>query len=149
MLDFEITVGGETKKFLLFRGDDIEAKVAEFGRMNNLTEEAKDQLVEALVEQLNVMNEANAASTTEPPSLNLAAGETLELTEENVERILDEMRPYLISDGGNVKLAEIDGPVVKLELEGACSSCPSSTVTMRMGLERRLLEAIPEITEVV
>ena len=59
------------------------------------------------------------------------------------------MRPYLEADGGNVRLAEIDGPVVKLELEGACGSCPSSSVTMKMGLERRLLEAIPEISEVV
>ena len=79
----------------------------------------------------------------------IRAGETLPLTEENIERVLDEMRPYLISDGGNVKLADIDGPVVKLELEGACSSCPSSTVTMRMGLERKLKEVIPEISDVI
>ena len=73
----------------------------------------------------------------------------LELTTENVESVLDEMRPYLISDGGNVKLSEIDGPVVKLELEGACGSCPSSSMTMKMGLERRLKEKIPEISEVI
>lgn len=41
----------------------------------------------------------------------------LELTWENVDQVLDEMRPYLIQDGGNVKIAEIDGPVVKLQLE--------------------------------
>ena len=58
-------------------------------------------------------------------------------------------RPYLISDGGNVVISEIDGPVVKLELQGNCGSCPSSTMTMKMGLERRLKEAIPEISEVV
>lgn len=44
---------------------------------------------------------------------------------------------------------EIDGPVVRLELEGACGSCPSSTMTMKMGLERRLVQRIPEISEVV
>lgn len=71
------------------------------------------------------------------------------LTLENVEMVLDEMRPYLISDGGNVAVREIDGPVVRLELQGACGSCPSSTMTMKMGLERRLKEAIPEISEVV
>lgn len=52
------------------------------------------------------------------------------------------------SNSGNVIISEIDGPVVKLELQGACGSCPSSTMTMKMGLERRLREKIPEISEV-
>ena len=70
---------------------------------------------------------------------------TLVLTTKNVEKVLDEVRPYLINDGGNVKLVGIDGPIVKLELEGACGSCPSSTTTMTMGIERALKEKIPEI----
>jgi Fe-S cluster biogenesis protein NfuA len=74
--------------------------------------------------------------------------EALALTNDNVETVLDEMRPYLISDGGNVELVEIDGPIVKLRLQGACGSCPSSTMTLRMGIERRLRDAIPEIEEV-
>ena len=72
----------------------------------------------------------------------------MELTLENVETVLDEMRPYLISDGGNVEVVELDGPIVKLRLQGACGSCPSSTMTLRMGIERRLKEMIPEIGEV-
>ncbi|CAG9467527.1 unnamed protein product [Pedinophyceae sp. YPF-701] len=76
-------------------------------------------------------------------------GEILELTEENVEQVLDDVRPYLMADGGNVELVEIDGLVVKLQLQGACGSCPSSTTTMQMGIERRLKEVIPEIMEVV
>lgn len=55
---------------------------------------------------------------------------------------------YVITSG-NVRVVEIDGPVVRLELEGACGSCPSSTMTMKMGLERRLVQRIPEISEVV
>lgn len=73
---------------------------------------------------------------------------SLTLTPENVETVLDEMRPYLISDGGNVELVELEGPIVKLRLQGACGSCPSSTMTLRMGIERRLREMIPEIQEV-
>ena len=73
---------------------------------------------------------------------------SLALTNENVEQVLDEMRPYLMADGGNVELVEIDGPIVKLRLQGACGSCPSSTMTLRMGIERRLREFIPEIAEV-
>ncbi|MFM7475419.1 MAG: NifU family protein [Microcystis aeruginosa] len=73
---------------------------------------------------------------------------SLTLTPDNVEKVLDEMRPYLMSDGGNVELVEIDGPIVKVRLQGACGSCPSSTMTLKMGIERRLREVIPEIAEV-
>lgn len=72
----------------------------------------------------------------------------LALTPDNVETVLDELRPYLMADGGNVELAEIEGPIVKLKLQGACGSCPSSAMTLKMGIERRLREKIPEIVEV-
>ena len=71
------------------------------------------------------------------------------LTIENVERVLDELRPYLMADGGNVEVVEIDGPIVKVRLQGACGSCPSSTMTLKMGIERKLRESIPEVSEVV
>ena len=74
---------------------------------------------------------------------------SLALTSENVETVLDELRPYLMADGGNVELVEIDGPVVNLRLQGACGSCPSSSMTLKMGIERKLRESIPEISEVV
>lgn len=67
---------------------------------------------------------------------------------DNVETVLNELRPYLMADGGNVELVEIEGPIVKLRLQGACGSCPSSAMTLKMGIERRLREKIPEITEV-
>ena len=73
----------------------------------------------------------------------------LALTLDNVELTLDEMRPYLMADGGNVAVRSIEGGVVELELQGACGSCPSSTMTMKMGLERGLREKIPEIIEVI
>jgi Fe-S cluster biogenesis protein NfuA len=53
-----------------------------------------------------------------------------------------------MSDGGNVELVELDGPIVKLRLQGACGSCPSSAMTLKMGIERKLRESIPEIVEV-
>ena len=77
-----------------------------------------------------------------------AAGETLELTAENVEQVLDEVRPYLMADGGDVELDEIDGLVVRLKLKGACGSCPSSSTTMKLGIQRRLMERIPEVSDV-
>ncbi|KAI3496214.1 hypothetical protein L1887_38569 [Cichorium endivia] len=72
----------------------------------------------------------------------------LPLTEENVEKVLDEVRPGLMADGGNVVLHEIDGLVVVLKLQGACGSCPSSTRTLKMGIETRLRDKIPEIMDV-
>ncbi|MEI6830057.1 MAG: NifU family protein [Synechococcaceae cyanobacterium ELA445] len=71
------------------------------------------------------------------------------LTVENVERVLDELRPYLMADGGNVEIVEIDGPIVKVRLQGACGTCPSSTMTLKMGIERKLREEIPEVSEVI
>lgn len=72
----------------------------------------------------------------------------LPLTEENVERVLDEVRPSLMADGGNVALHEIDGLVVVLKLQGACGSCPTSSMTLKMGIESRLRDKIPEIMAV-
>jgi Fe-S cluster biogenesis protein NfuA len=78
----------------------------------------------------------------------LIMAQILELNPQNVETVLDELRPYLIADGGNVELVDIEGPVVKLRLQGACGSCPSSTMTLKMGIERKLRDSIPEISEV-
>jgi len=78
-----------------------------------------------------------------------ATSEPLTLSEASVEVVLDELRPYLMADGGNVSIVEIDGATVRLKLEGACGSCPSSTMTMKMGIEKRLRERIPEIESVV
>ena len=75
--------------------------------------------------------------------------ETMALTLENVEKVLDELRPFLMADGGNVEVVELDGPIVKVRLQGACGSCPSSTMTLKMGLERKMRESIPEVSEVV
>ncbi len=72
----------------------------------------------------------------------------MELTLDNVETVLDELRPYLMADGGNVEVVELDGPIVKVRLQGACGACPSSTMTLKMGIERKLREMIPEISEV-
>ena len=75
--------------------------------------------------------------------------DTMALTVENVEKVLDELRPFLMADGGNVEVVELDGPIVKVRLQGACGSCPSSTMTLKMGIERKMRESIPEVSEVV
>jgi Fe-S cluster biogenesis protein NfuA len=75
----------------------------------------------------------------------------LEFTIENVNKVLDEIRPYLISDGGNVSVKSIDMDTknVYIILEGACGSCASSTVTMSMGITRVLRENFEDLGEVI
>lgn len=65
-----------------------------------------------------------------------------------VEAALDSLRPYLATDGGNVRVAEITAAgVLKLEWEGSCGACPMSPMT-RAGLEDTVRKAVPEITAV-
>jgi Fe-S cluster biogenesis protein NfuA len=63
--------------------------------------------------------------------------------EDKVEDVLETIRPALMADGGNVELVEVDDGVVKVRLVGSCSSCSSSTMTLKMGIERALKKAIP------
>lgn len=65
---------------------------------------------------------------------------------EKVEKALDRIRPALRADGGNVELVDVteDG-IVKVRLTGACGNCPMSTYTLKMGIEQKLKEAIPEV----
>lgn len=68
---------------------------------------------------------------------------------EKIEKALDEIRPGLQADGGNVEFVDVnDKGVVFLRMVGACSGCPSSQITLKMGIERKLMERIPEVTAV-
>ena len=67
--------------------------------------------------------------------------------ESQVQEVLDKLRPFLLRDGGDVELVDIEDGVVKVRLMGACGSCPSSTITLKAGIERALLEEVPGVTE--
>ncbi len=67
---------------------------------------------------------------------------------EQVQEVLDKLRPFLLRDGGDCELVDIEDGVVKLRLLGACGSCPSSTITLKAGIERALLEEVPGVVEV-
>ncbi|KYG74974.1 Fe-S cluster biogenesis protein NfuA [Roseivirga ehrenbergii] len=69
---------------------------------------------------------------------------------QRVEAALEKIRPFLLADGGDVKVLEItDDMIVKLELLGACESCPMSHMTMKAGIEEAIKRDIPEIKGVV
>ncbi|EON74329.1 NifU family protein [Lysinibacillus sp. NPDC097287] len=67
---------------------------------------------------------------------------------DQVQEVLDKLRPFLLRDGGDCELVDVEDGIVKLRLLGACGSCPSSTITLKAGIERALLEEVPGIIEV-
>jgi len=69
---------------------------------------------------------------------------------QQVETVLDKIRPAIQADGGDVELINIreDG-VVEVRLQGACKGCPMSTLTLKAGIERVIKEELPEVKEVV
>ncbi|UHH05447.1 NifU family protein [Bacillus subtilis] len=67
---------------------------------------------------------------------------------EQVQEVLDKLRPFLLRDGGDCELVDVDEGIVKLRLLGACGSCPSSTITLKAGIGRALLEEVPGVVEV-
>lgn len=72
-----------------------------------------------------------------------------ELLEKRVKNILEQVRPYLQQDGGDVNFVELtDDMVVMVELTGACGSCPYSTMTLKNGIESVMKKTIPEIKSV-
>ncbi|MHB1629336.1 MAG: NifU family protein [Bacilli bacterium] len=68
---------------------------------------------------------------------------------EQVEEVIDRLRPALQSDGGDVELVSVLGGIVTVRLNGACSGCPMSTMTLKMGLERAIKQSVPEIVDVI
>ncbi len=66
-----------------------------------------------------------------------------------VESILDKLRPMLMMDGGNIELVDVKDDEVFVHLVGACGMCPSSTMTLKMGVERAIKEEMPNIKRVV
>ena len=70
--------------------------------------------------------------------------------EEKIIKILDtKIRPAVAKDGGDIKFKEFKDGVVKVELQGSCSGCPSSTMTLKQGVQNLLCHYIPEVHEVV
>jgi Fe-S cluster biogenesis protein NfuA len=69
---------------------------------------------------------------------------------QKVQNVIEQVRPYLQQDGGDINFIEItDDNIVNVELTGACGACPFSTMTLKNGVEATLKRVIPEIKEVV
>lgn len=91
---------------------------------------------------------STSGSTPKRSSEDSNPAEEAELHQE-IEDTLDQIRPYLMADGGSVNLLNVTSDmVVELELLGACGSCPMSTMTLRAGIEQALKRSVPEISRV-
>jgi len=75
----------------------------------------------------------------------------MDLTEENVVRVLEELLPYIEADGGSLQFVEIEKETnfVKVRLGGACETCAMSVMTLKQGIEKKLMSEIPECYGVI
>ncbi|GAB0281381.1 NifU family protein [Staphylococcus pseudintermedius] len=67
---------------------------------------------------------------------------------DQVAEVIEKLRPFLLRDGGDCELVDVEDGIVKLQLLGACGTCPSRTITLKAGIERALVEEVPGVVEV-
>ena len=89
-------------------------------------------------------------STVPNAAINPPVAPVSESPRERVQSVINLIRPAVQADGGDIELVVVTGQgVVQIRFHGACHGCPSSTMTLHMGIERNLREKVPEVTQVV
>jgi len=149
------TAAGQTKESplakALFQIPGVSAVMigTNFVTITKAAEGDWDVLAEQVPETISDHLKSGAPALTPEWKAPAATGDETEV-EKKIKEILDnEIRPAVAMDGGDILFGRYDNGVVYLHLQGACSSCPSSIATLKMGVEARLKEIIPEIKEVV
>ena len=69
--------------------------------------------------------------------------------EEKIKKIIDELRPYLMNDGGNIEFVKYEDNIVYIKLSGACAECQMIDFTLKEGIESAIKEEVPEVSEVI
>src|SRR6056300_1175944 len=111
----------------IIKWDEIKHIVISF--INDFYSEGKDFVIDESIEEQN---------------------SNLDELEQRIVKILDEkIRPAVARDGGDIKFKEFKDGVVKVQLQGSCSGCPSSTMTLKQGVQNLLCHYLPEVKEVV
>ncbi len=100
-------------------------------------------IIKTSIDEMRDWAEANKPAEIETRNQN--SGDT----RSRIEAVLDKIRPALVSDGGNIEFVDLVGTDVRLRMVGACGTCPSALMTMKMGVERALLAEVPDIVETV
>lgn len=68
--------------------------------------------------------------------------------EEKVKEVIDDLRPFLMNDGGNIEFIKIEDNIVYVNLQGACMGCPMREFTLKDGIEKTIIDKVPEVKEV-
>ena len=68
--------------------------------------------------------------------------------EEKVREVIEELRPFLMNDGGNIEFVKIENNILYIELQGACAMCGMQDITLKEGIEKLIIDKVPEIKEV-
>lgn len=144
-------IGGGVKRRLkrAISGNPSESVVGASGSTPASTPAAPPSPVSPFSEPVPLQAETAEAATAvlaEPPDDTVGAPLT---TEQVLELFEDMVRPALQSDGGDIDLIKVEDNDVYVRLTGACRTCPSSTVTMKMGIERLLVEEFPQFRHLI
>ena len=106
-------------------------------------------IAQGIVETIRTFLASGKTPVSEASADSALPGREISAIEQQIIEILDnEIRPAVARDGGDIVFYGYDNGIVKLHLQGACSTCPSSIMTLKMGIENRLKQALPEIKEV-
>ena len=100
---------------------------------------------EIIKSSLNDMNAWSEINKPEEPEIKEGDGDT----RSRIETVLNKIRPALVADGGNIEFVDLIDKDVKLRMVGACGTCPSSMMTMKMGVERALVSELPDLVDSV
>ena len=154
-IDFPDAEKGETSPLVksLFSVEGVSGVMVGFNFIS--VTKADDATWEHLVEPVRDTIVATLESEDNPIVLSLlseAEASAAEMSEiaEKIKAVIDnEIRPAVAMDGGDIIFKSFEDGIVTLQLQGACSNCPSSTMTLKMGIEGRLKEEFPEVEEVV
>lgn len=110
-------------------------------------DELNDQVMTALDSHLTAGEPVVSPEALQAKAASPGSGSEIE---NRIREILEaEIRPAVMMDGGDITLDRFEDGIVYLNMRGSCSGCPSSTMTLKMGIESRLKESIPEVNEVV
>ena len=120
--------------------EDIMLPLKDF--IKNYIEEGKEIVAEGFAEAMEKLEAERGASYE-------YTGEEVEIVQKIKELIETYVKPAVEMDGGNIEFKNFDKGKVIVELQGSCSGCPSSTVTLKAGIEGMLKRMVPEVTEVI
>jgi Fe-S cluster biogenesis protein NfuA len=132
-------INGVTKVFIMNNFTTIDKE--EYINWKDIHLDIKD-IIKTKLESLKKWAELNKPSES-------ASADISDDVRAQIENVLNKIRPALIADGGNIELVDVVGKDARLRMVGACGTCPSSLMTMKMGVERALLAELPDLIESV